>query len=233
MPRLMQVVYEVHQVLRRAVARRRREIPRGLISPRTIERVLGDRHEFNMRKSGLIEILGQGMRQFPVIEKVAVLAAPGTGVQFIDGHGRIQAVSRGARRHPGPIAPGVVQVPYARCRRGRQLTESSERVRFFDPVAAHVRGNSVLVRLAVLHARHAAFPDSGVIAARRQPVAVRVPAVPIADHRNFRSIGSPHGEAHAAAISGRMRAQLRIEPTVRAFAEQINILVGQHECRLT
>jgi hypothetical protein len=30
-----------------------------------------------------------------------------------------------------------------------------------------------------------------------------------------------------------MRAQFCIQPTVRAFAEQINVLIGQHECRLS
>src|ERR1700691_6789580 len=72
-PAGMQVVHEIHQILRCAVTRRRREIPRSLISPKTIEGVLGNRHEFNMRKSRLVEILRQGMRQFPVVEKVAVL----------------------------------------------------------------------------------------------------------------------------------------------------------------
>ncbi len=93
----MQMVDEIHQILRRAVACRRREISRGLIAPRTIERVLGDRHEFDMRKSGLLEIGGQLVRQLAIVEKVAVLAAPGTDVQFIDGHGRSQTVSCGAR----------------------------------------------------------------------------------------------------------------------------------------
>src|SRR5208282_2859770 len=40
---LMQIVHEVHEILRRAVTRRRRKVAGGLISPGTVEGMLHDR----------------------------------------------------------------------------------------------------------------------------------------------------------------------------------------------
>jgi len=98
------------------------------------------------------------------------------------------------------VVPLVIQLPQARCRRRRALAEHAEGICFFDPVAAQMRGNAVLVCVAVLRAPHHAFPDSRVIATRRQPVAFRVPAIPIANHGHFGSIGRPNGEVCAAAV---------------------------------
>src|ERR1700733_11947199 len=61
----MQVVHEVHQILRRAIACRGREIAGRLISPGTVEGMFGDRHELDMRKTQCADILCQLVSQFP------------------------------------------------------------------------------------------------------------------------------------------------------------------------
>src|SRR5262249_50804254 len=73
---LMKVVDEVHEVLRRAVAGCRRKIARGLISPGTVEGMLCDRHELDMREGKIAQVFGQSMRKLAVIQELAVLAAP-------------------------------------------------------------------------------------------------------------------------------------------------------------
>ena len=46
--RAVQRVDQEHEVLRRAVARGRREVARGLVAPRAVERVLDDRHQLDV-----------------------------------------------------------------------------------------------------------------------------------------------------------------------------------------
>src|SRR5262249_49911777 len=71
----VQMIDEVHKVLGRAIACGGRKIAGGLIAPRSVERMLGNRHEFNMREAELIQIIAQRMRKLAVGKKVAVLAA--------------------------------------------------------------------------------------------------------------------------------------------------------------
>src|SRR6185436_20019913 len=49
--RLVEVVDEPHQVLRRAVARARGEVAGALVAPRAVERVLHDRHQLDVREA--------------------------------------------------------------------------------------------------------------------------------------------------------------------------------------
>ena len=53
---LVQLVDEVHEVLRRAVAAGRGEISGRLIAPRAVERMLHHRHEFDVREAHLLHI---------------------------------------------------------------------------------------------------------------------------------------------------------------------------------
>ena len=58
-PVLVQVVDEIHEVLRRAVARARREVAGHLVAPRAVERVLHDRHQLDVREAHALHVLGQ------------------------------------------------------------------------------------------------------------------------------------------------------------------------------
>ena len=52
---LMQVVHQIHEILRRAVARGGREIAGGLISPRSVKRMLHDGQEFDVGEAACAE----------------------------------------------------------------------------------------------------------------------------------------------------------------------------------
>ena len=52
-PLLVQRIDQEHEVLRRPIARSRREIAGRLIAPRSVEWVLGDGHQFDVREAGL------------------------------------------------------------------------------------------------------------------------------------------------------------------------------------
>ena len=58
-PVLVQVVDQIHEILRRAVARRGREIPCRLISPGAVERMLHDGEQFDVRESQLVYVVRQ------------------------------------------------------------------------------------------------------------------------------------------------------------------------------
>ena len=60
---LVQVVDEVHEVLRRAVARARGEVPGDLVAPGAVERVLHDRQQLHVREAKLTDVVGQPRAQ--------------------------------------------------------------------------------------------------------------------------------------------------------------------------
>ena len=63
---LMQVIDQVHEVLRRAEVSRRRKKPGNLIAPRAKKRMIHHRHEFHVGVIQLLQIIGQLGRQFAV-----------------------------------------------------------------------------------------------------------------------------------------------------------------------
>ena len=109
---LVQVVDEVHEVLRRAVARGRREVAGGLVAPGAVERVLGDRHQLHVREAGL------DRRGRPASAPARASSsmrpsrtAPRPDVHLVDRHRRVERVLRAARRHPFGVAPLVLERP--------------------------------------------------------------------------------------------------------------------------
>src|SRR5262249_42273670 len=58
-PLLMQVVDQVHEVLRLAKARGWREVAGDLISPGSVKRMLGDRHELDVSKAVVAYVSGE------------------------------------------------------------------------------------------------------------------------------------------------------------------------------
>ena len=100
---LVQVVDQIHEVLRRAVARGRREIAGRLISPGTEERMLHHRKEFDVGEAHLADVLGEARRGFAVGERTIVLfghAHPGAKMDLVDGLGRAQGIALRALLHP-------------------------------------------------------------------------------------------------------------------------------------
>ena len=142
---LVQVIDQIHEVLRRPVARGRREIAGGLVAPRAIERMLRDRHQFDMGESGLQQVPGELMRDLAVIEDVAVLAPPGTHVQLVDRDRRIEPVARAAPCHPARVAPLVIERPGARGGGRRTFGKEREWVGLVGNRLPGIRLDAVLV----------------------------------------------------------------------------------------
>ncbi len=62
----VQVVDEVHEILRRAIARRRSEVPCDLIAPRTVERMLHDGHQLHVRETHFGDVVGHRVSEFAI-----------------------------------------------------------------------------------------------------------------------------------------------------------------------
>src|SRR6266481_9021413 len=110
---LVQIVDEVHEILRRAVTRRGSEVTCGLISPGTVERMLHNREQFDVGESQLIHVVGEAGRDLAISKRTVVLfgdAHPGAEVNFVDGHGRVQRVGGGTFFEESNVIPSVIKV---------------------------------------------------------------------------------------------------------------------------
>ncbi len=226
---LVQDVDEVHEVLRRPVARRGREVPGRLVAPRAVERVLGDRQQLDVGEPHVAHVLGELVRGLSIGQVARpVAAAPGTEMHLVDRDRRVERVRRAARGHPFAVFPAVVERPGARRGVGRHLGVEGERIGLFglEPV---VGGDDVeFVPVPARYARHEPFPDSRAVATRRQRMGVRIPRVELADHRDPPRVRRPDAEIGAAVAE--LAPELLVEAPVRAFLEEIDVVVREQPC---
>src|SRR6187200_1589181 len=73
---LMQLRHELAELVRQAVAPRRREVARALIAPGLVERVLRDRQELHVRKAEVRDVGSELTRDLAVVQELAGRAAP-------------------------------------------------------------------------------------------------------------------------------------------------------------
>src|SRR5204863_6432111 len=91
---LMKDINEVHEVLRSAIARAGRKVARGLVTPRAIKRMFGDRQELDVREALLHDIVGEPWRDIPIRRKARrILAPPRPDMQFVNRDGSVERVA--------------------------------------------------------------------------------------------------------------------------------------------
>src|SRR5690606_15861479 len=73
---LVQRVDQVHQILRRPVTRRRREIADALVAPRPVERMLHHGQELDVCEPHLRDVVGEGLRDLAIAEPSPVVPPP-------------------------------------------------------------------------------------------------------------------------------------------------------------
>ena len=223
---LVQHVHQVHEVLRRAVARRGREVAGGLVPPRAVERMLGDRHQLHVGEAQPVQVLRQRLRDAAIGGQLALgLAAPRAQVQLVDALRGVERVLRAAIAHPVRVAPFVVERPGARRGGRRHLVVECVGVGAILDVAVP-GGDRVLVRLAALHQRHVGFPDSGLVPARPQHVDAASPVVPVADDRDLARVGGPHREMRSTRLA-QLAPHSPVERRVGPFPEEIDVLLAE------
>ena len=132
---LVQVVDQVHEILRRAETRAGREIAGDLISPGAEEGMLHHGHEFDVGEAHLVDVVGQLHRQLAIAERAVALfrhAHPRAKMHLVGRHGRVEFVVLVARTHPLVVAPFVLGVPDDRRGARRTLVVEGERVSLVD-----------------------------------------------------------------------------------------------------
>ena len=229
-PVLVEVVDEIHEILRSSVAARRREVPRGLVAPGAVERMLHDRQQLDVREAGRRHVLGQERRDLAVAERaVARLRQPPprAEVHLVDRERCLERVPLAPHRHPGRVAPLVLERPHDRRGARRHFAVEPDRVRLLHLVPVKAGGEVVLVARAPADAGHESLPDAGR-RARVERVARRLPAVEVADDGDRGGIRGPDGEARAgdALEHAGMRPELVGEVQVSALVEQVEVVVG-------
>ena len=126
MPCLVQHVDQVHQILRRAVARGRREVAGGLVAPRAVERVLGDRQQLDVGEALPRTYSASGARDLAVGR--GACRSPGRGATSRGAPRRSTSArrarcARGASCHPRGVAPRVLET----ARRARRSPAALQR----------------------------------------------------------------------------------------------------------
>jgi|GEM_PF-4384950 len=238
-PALVQVVDEKRKVLGRAIALRRRIEARDLVAPRPIERVLGHRHDLHMGKAHFHCVIGELWRELAVAEEalgLARVAPPRAEVHFVNRYGPVECVEcvrRAARAlaagmHPRGVAPSVVpRIAHDRGipRRGLEVLAVG--------IGLKLRVARLIADLEFIQRARPKPGDEKLpharAAERAHRVVAAVPSVEVADERDLRRIGSPHGKTHAlhALVCAHMGSKFIVNPVLVALAKQIEIVRAQ------
>ena len=228
---LVAQVHEMPELVGGAVAARGGVVARHLVAPGLVERVFRERQEFHVGVAHFLEVGDESFGEFvPVEETVGVgrVAAPGTGVDFVDVHGRAENLGCPVRLHVEVVAPFVaveVRGDGGGCR--AHFAEFRERVHFHVEVAVGAVDFET-VEFAFTEVRDEDFPDAGT-AEHAHLVAASVPAVETANNGNGLGVGGPDGELHAfeTLVFHEVCAELAVEFVVRARGDEVPVEFGE------
>src|SRR5207249_11566512 len=162
---LVEIVDEVHEVLRSPIAAGGSEVPGRLVAPGAIKRMLHDGHEFHVGETQALDLRGQFGRNLAIAQRTMLLfrdAHPGAQVHFVDGDGAGEAVALAPPPHPLLVSPKVVQVVDHRGCLGRYLAPESKRVGLFDSIIVAMGDDVVLIARSRRNSRNEALPDAGL-----------------------------------------------------------------------
>ena len=158
---LVQVIDQVHEILRRAVARGGREVSSGLISPGTVEGMLHHGQELDVGEAQLSDIFGEARRGFAVGQRTIVLfwhPHPRAQMHLVNRLWCAKRVATGALLHPFTVVPLVVEVPDDRGGARRLLMQQAERVGLVDAIPVAIRFDVEFIERALGHAGDEALP---------------------------------------------------------------------------
>ncbi len=222
----------MHEVLRRAVPARGREVARDLVAPGAVEGVLHHGHELHVREARVLEVFRKIGGQLAVGERTVVLLrrpSPGPHVEFVHGEGRPERIPGVPLLHPLVVAPVVSEVPDEGGGAGRRLPGKREGIALVAAVAVVTGYDVILVQSAVADAGDEPFPDARAVVTDGELMAVVVPAVEVADHRDPGRVRRPDREERAVRFvdAHEVRAQLLVEPEMVPFLEEVDIMLRQ------
>jgi hypothetical protein len=200
---------------------------------RDVERVLGHRHQLDVRVPHLPDVRNEVVREFPVGEvrpPFGVLPLPRPEVDLVDGERGVEDVYPGAFREPRGVPPRVpVDRAYDRPGARRHLEPEGEGVRLQQQFAGPAGADLVLVDLLLGHAGEEDLPDAG-FAAGAHRVHAAVPVVRVAHHRHPLRVGRPDGECRSPDSVDRddVAAELLVLVEVAPLGQEVDVEVGEY-----
>ena len=196
----MQVVYEIHELFRRAVAGGGGKVSRHLISPGAVKWVFRNAHQLHMGIAHLLYISCQLMGSLCVCIKAVpfrpVPFAPGTQMHFVNAHGQLLRICLGPLLNPCAVSPGkALDIGCDRGCAGAVFRAESKGIRLVENLAG-LGGNGKFIELSQLHARIKNLPDAG-FGDTFHGAGLRIPVIKIAYQMDLFCMGSPDGEIDA------------------------------------
>ena len=192
--------------------------------------MLGHRHQLDVGEAEVRHIGHQLGRQLVIGQEAPIRPFPRSKMHFIGGHRRAAVVAAGSALHPRAVAPDKrLAMRHDRGGAGPQLAGKAERV--------GLEWQQFAVRSQNLEFVERVRPDTGrknlphaAVNALAHGVAATIPGIEIADNGHARRVRSPDGEMRAgdALARHRMRAKLVEQPVMRAFNQQVIVLVAEH-----
>ena len=139
---LVQIVDQVHKILRSAETRGRSKVAGRLVPPRSIKGMLHQRQKFHMSEVHAPRVFSQTRRHLSIGQRTIVLLGythPGAKVDFVNRDRCMQGIPAAPSSHPFAVSPVVTEVPnHGRCTR-RFFVEYSEGVCLICYVAVMLR----------------------------------------------------------------------------------------------
>ena len=215
-------VDKLHKVFGRAVARSRSKHTRGLITPASVERIFGERHNLNVRVSHLFDVRDKLVRHRAVIDIVAVrILFPRAEMNLVNVDRRAVRIEIFPLSHPFFVFPAISgNVIEFGCVCGCGFKMQTIRVALEARFAFFGR-DCVFVRLKLSCSRNKSRPHAVVLSLHA--VCVYVPIIEIAHNRYGGGVGSPHGEIPAvdSVLHARGGRKHLMRLIICAFMEQI------------
>ncbi len=211
----MGAIDEALEALGVAETRGRREQADRLVAPGGVERMFGNRQQFEMGEAAIPRIGDEAVGQFVIGEETIVLAPRARSRDGLRRSTSGCGAGRAVARQLEIIGVGPVEVAVAGDdggRRGPQLRLKAEGVGLQRQDLAVGAEDFEFVEFALGDFGNEDFPQAGVDALA-QGMAAAVPLVEGADHRDAPGVGRPDRKMHAfGALMGDL---MRAEPGIK------------------
>lgn len=150
---LVKVINKVHEILGRTISACGCEVIAGLVSPRAIEGVLGDRQYLEVGKAKFQHVLNKARGKLAIGEPAIALFRhpfPGTKMKFIDRDWGVMGDFISTLAHPVGIIPMIGKITKRRGGSWGKFHGECEWIRFSDLVATMIGDNMKLIEVPCL-----------------------------------------------------------------------------------
>src|SRR5579875_3167689 len=229
----MGAIDEAREARRLAEAARRRVEPDGLIAPRAVEGMLGDRQQLDVAEAHLLRIGHEPVGELVIGEEAPALlrhAPPRAEMDLVDRDRRVAPARAAATLQPGRVGPGLgAEIVHDRGGARRTLR--------IEAVGIGLESQELAVEPLDLVFVEGARPDTGdkelpdpAFVAIAHGQAPAVPIAEIADHADARGARRPDREDGSGdALDGaKMSAQALIALEMGALGQEMHVELAEN-----